>query len=384
MKKLLNRFYDLILDYQALRFVRYEILKLLTGYNQHNYPWTATKRASRGFGIICKDPYIVFTTERTSEIEVFSEELKDHKAYFFVIFATTLFSEPHRIRQLKDSYYKQIARFPDHKIIFLCNTKQELDSVKPFCKDAHFINQNALLDENIYKIIQSDKDLEVVYNGRLNRSKRHYLIPNKYRLGLISASIINLKKERNYLKQLKNQIPNALIQNFNPERRLAEMDDQSFDSIPFLIENEVVKALNRSKVGVILSSFEGANYASMEYLLCGLSVVSTRSSDGRTVFLNNKYCRMVGSRKRAIRKAIDELLSANFSPEEIRNNALKDIYPHRQRLLKVIGEILIENDIRLTIDQFWKRFYQNKMTRFKPFPKEFREEMQKAASLQEV
>ena len=51
-------------------------------------------------------------------------------------------------------------------------------------------------------------------------------------------------------------------------------------------DEEVNNFLNQCKVGIILSEVEGANYASIQYLLAGLPVVSTKSKGGRDVFFD--------------------------------------------------------------------------------------------------
>lgn len=52
----------------------------------------------------------------------------------------------------------------------------------------------------------------------------------------------------------------------------------------FLPPAQVCAALNRGEVGLALSELEGACWASTEYLLCGLPVVSTPCSGGREVW----------------------------------------------------------------------------------------------------
>lgn len=301
-----------------------------------------------------------------------------------MFFYSSLLSEPNKIKQLRDSYHKQLNLFPNHRIIYLCNTEQELALIKPFCLDAHFINHNAFLDEQVYKIFKLEKDIDVVYNGRINRSKRHYLIPGGFRISLISNSIISLAKEKHYRNRLRKSLGNAILENFPGGKTLNEIPDHDLSNIPQLTDRDVTLLLNRSKVSLILSAMEGANYASMEYLLCGLPVVSTISIGGRDVFLKNKYCRIVRSTRKAVEKAIQEVMDANYSPEEIRNHTLEQIRPHRERFLAVVDSVLKANDISMTSQAFWDTFFVNKMTGFKPFPEEFREDMQKAASLKEL
>ncbi len=50
---------------------------------------------------------------------------------------------------------------------------------------------------------------------------------------------------------------------------------------------EVARKLNACRVGMCLSETEGAMFAAVEYLLCGLPVVSTPSQGGRDVWFDS-------------------------------------------------------------------------------------------------
>lgn len=54
----------------------------------------------------------------------------------------------------------------------------------------------------------------------------------------------------------------------------------------YLSASQVCAALNRCEVGLALSELEGPCWASTEYLLCGLPVVTTPCSGGREVWYN--------------------------------------------------------------------------------------------------
>lgn len=61
-----------------------------------------------------------------------------------------------------------------------------------------------------------------------------------------------------------------------------------------LNHGEVADILQRSCVGLMLSFVEGASLASLEYLLCGLPVVSTASFGGRDAWYDHNNCIIVG------------------------------------------------------------------------------------------
>jgi len=49
---------------------------------------------------------------------------------------------------------------------------------------------------------------------------------------------------------------------------------------------EVNNIVNKSKIGIVLTEIEGASWASMEFLLCGIPVISCVSKGGRDVYYN--------------------------------------------------------------------------------------------------
>ncbi len=62
----------------------------------------------------------------------------------------------------------------------------------------------------------------------------------------------------------------------------------------------------------ILSAEEGSSYASMEYLLAGLGVVSTHSTGGRDVYFDPDYCITCDPTPEAVRDAVAELRARNI------------------------------------------------------------------------
>lgn len=72
----------------------------------------------------------------------------------------------------------------------------------------------------------------------------------------------------------------------------------------------VAAALGEADVGLMLSAVEGACYASLEYLLCGLPVVSTRSLGGRDDFYDAQNSRVVEADAGAVAAGVVDLQCA--------------------------------------------------------------------------
>jgi hypothetical protein len=89
-----------------------------------------------------------------------------------------------------------------------------------------------------------------------------------------------------------------------------------------LLTRTASKILNQSKVGLILSELEGCPRCVVEYLLCGLPVVSTKFlSCGRKRFLNHKNSIIVDDTEEdvaiGVAKAIKMLDSGEFQTNKI-------------------------------------------------------------------
>ena len=74
------------------------------------------------------------------------------------------------------------------------------------------------------------------------------------------------------------------------------------------------KELSRARVGLCLSEEEGAMFASIEYLLCGLPVVSTPNMGGRDFFFDEKFSQTVDPSEEAVRVGVEKMISLRLDP----------------------------------------------------------------------
>ena len=334
-------------------------------------------RTHRNYYIINREPLIIHTTENINDIQVFSEIIgKDRRAVFLVSFWWTLFDGPKTIQQIIKSYRFHQNKYHHHKILFLMNNLDESREFKKNAIPCKFVHQNALVDSNIFKPISISKTYDIIYNARLDSMKRHYLLKDCPNIGLISGYVLNIDRSKEeYLNELKKIIPHAFMINSNQPTSL---ENFNYDmGIQLLKSSEVNIAINRSRVGVILSSKEGACYASIEYLLAGIPVVSTKNIGGRDYFLDKRFCRNVPSNPKSIKIAVDELISLNISPRFIRKETIKKINPHVQKLKKLLREVMkVEKQNNNDFDTLWENIYINKMIKYaQPFPKSFIQEI---------
>ena len=114
--------------------------------------------------------------------------------------------------------------------------------------------------------------------------------------------------------------------------------------------------------------------AAMEYLLCGLPVVSTKSQGGRDRYLKGEYCAIVGDDPGEVAHAVQRLKNQNFDREKIRLEVLENLKFDRSHLLDDIDHLAETNGIknwrRLSFDNF---LYSNRFELEQDLVKKFKE-----------
>ncbi len=141
--------------------------------------------------------------------------------------------------------------------------------------------------------------------------------------------IYGLFSEENekYYSETKNVLPHADYLNGPP------------GSYRRLMQPEVAEAYSTARVGLCLSAVEGAMYASTEYLLAGIPVVSTHSKGGRDRLFDPAHSRIVEDDPASIAEAVRELAELRIDPLEIRGSVFTKMQTHRARLARTMSEL---------------------------------------------
>ena len=335
------------------------------------------QRTHRNYYVINKNPLIIHTTEDINDIMIFSKLIgNNRKAYFILSFWWTLFDRVNTIKRIIYSYNRHQKIYTNHKIIFLLNDIHELKEFKKYSIPCFFIHQNSFVDKNIFKPINTNKRYDIIYNSRLHPMKRHYLLRECESLALITPYLLKIDhKIISYLNVLKKIIPNADILNYDNPKSITDFDVR--DNFPQLDPLRVNKINNLAKVGVILSAKEGASYATIEYLLSGLPVVSTINIGGRNHFLDKRFCRIVRSNPKSIKTAVKDLIESNIPSQFIRSETIKKMIPHLNRMRLLISNILMKyNKKQVCTKTEWEKIYINKMIKTsEKFPEYFLNEI---------
>jgi glycosyltransferase involved in cell wall biosynthesis len=264
------------------------------------------------------------------------------KPFFFII--------PWHFKHGENYYYYFKNNSCDS--IILCNDAEEVAYFQQVGIPCLHINQNCWLDyKNTYIHNEYRKKYDTVYTACNREYKNHSLLLTQtdYSKAFIYYpvdSTINLKQ-------------------YNPKGLYKDIK-----------LNKVVSILNQSKVGLCLSTIEGSCYASSEYLLCGLPVVSVENKGGRNFWYNSSNSIVTAPKAEAIDSAIKNILKNYdaFYPKKIRAQhvALQDKV--RLEFLDYIKILFYKKKIKMVPAEVLRKSFFNKMIRtenFKTFKKDF-------------
>ena len=184
---------------------------------------------------------------------------------------------------------------PKDQFVLLCNAQDEIDLFSEMGLQTAFTNNNAFLDETLYAGIMPDveKKYDAIYVGRRTAFKRH----------MLAAKVQNL----------------AVVAGNNHGNNVAPIPETTvyINDAPLDMDGVALK-INESRCGLILSAAEGACYASSEYLLSGVPVVSTESNGGRDVWYDDYNAIVCPPDEDAIAAAMQEFVSSPRDPHRIR------------------------------------------------------------------
>ncbi|MEQ8716462.1 MAG: hypothetical protein RIE08_02520 [Acidimicrobiales bacterium] len=220
---------------------------------------------------------------------------------------------------------RRIERRHRHvEVVFLAPNRAEVERLVAAGVRVEHVNQNAFSHEGTYRpLAHVEKRHDAIYDARLTSFKRHELAAEIASLALI-PSFYEGRIDPAYEAKVRTRLAHAhlYVDPFRGEPRLAP--------------SAVNRALNECRVGLALSAVEGSMFASIQYLLAGLPVVSTPSSGGRDEFFHPDYVRIVPPTPEAVAEGVDELVSCAVGPEEIRSRTLELVWTHRRRFVDLV------------------------------------------------
>jgi glycosyltransferase involved in cell wall biosynthesis len=244
---------------------------------------------------------------------------------------------------------------PGWEMIILCNSDIGKALYKGTDLRAELFSQNSLLDERVYKI-EPDvaKEFNAIYDGQLIRFKRHHLAYQVESLALISYKY-DMNYDPSYGRKVVSDLSKATWINNPIDPNYRKLSDA-----------EVAREYNRARVGLCLSAEEGSMYASTQYLLCGLPIVTTKSRGGRDLMFNPKDCIYVEDTAESVALGVKEAISRNLNPAEVRARVLEKMTQHRARLIEIVQEYLDKRSSNVKFAEVFHRHFANKLLAVKP------------------
>jgi len=207
------------------------------------------------------------------------------------------------------------------------------------------INQNAWLDYNLSMnvIPNSEKRFDALYVGRLIKVKRHFLANKVNNLALITGIL--------YGNNIEEKEPPHIYRN---EAQLSSA--------------EVCKKINESHCGLILSAKEGACFASSEYLLCGVPVVSTKSEGGRAIWYDDYNSVVCDDDQDKIKDAVQFFVDTPRDPEIIRGRHINKSNNFRSQFVSVLADFFEKHDVIgiEPMSYFSENYFHKMRTSYKP------------------
>ena len=218
------------------------------------------------------------------------------------------------------SVRKSRGRFPKHRTLFLCNEEYSVGELREAGIEAEFIHQNAFVNEEVFQPVPAvERTHDALYSASLAPYKRHELAAGIRSLIMLSYTYGGTSNDE-YAASVRRTLGHAwwAKDSLHPGQKLTT--------------GQIVGLYARAHVGLCLSGIEGGMFVSMEYLLSGMSVVSTRSVGGRAAFWDDRYVLVCDDKPEAVAEAVTELKNRKTPPQDIRRWTLEKVALHRERL----------------------------------------------------
>ena len=184
------------------------------------------------------------------------------------------------------------------------------------------VNISAYINDQDFTITREPKRYDAVYAARMIGYKRLWLAS-----GVRSLYVQTYGERRTATGEYD-------LHGFEP--RIAHCDFNR----GWVSTEDIARAYNSGRVGLALSKREGAMLASVEYMLCGLPVVSTPCEGGREQFFDDRYVEVVDATPAAVAAGVARLISRRIDPAFIRDETLRKLAAHRERLADYVISII--------------------------------------------
>lgn len=278
-------------------------------------------------------------------VETLGSYFTDGPVLFLLLVYWSL-ENPQEVEVLKKNAELHRQRFPQQRLVFFCNTPEEQRLLDASGLEAVVVHQNQLVSEQTFRPLEGTPvNYDAVYNAKIARFKRHYLAAAIERVLYVAYRCrfdMSRSAGRAYVQRILARSPqhrfsNTLVNNLPRS----------------LTHDEVNRAYNEACVGLCLSAVEGGMYASVEYLLAGLPVVTTPSRGGRDTFFDDDFCVTAKPDCREIRNAVIALRNRNIPRQFIRDRTIKRIAAAQRESQLIVERILGQHGVEFPVSKIW-------------------------------
>lgn len=275
--------------------------------------------------VFCRDPLVLVTFEHEflTNAQAFLECFSKSRAKSIHVFLQFGWEHetPKNTESLVRGVKDMLAQCARLKITLLANAENEVRVLSGQGLHTVLCNHNAFVDEKRYPVLRLPKKFDAVYNARITPFKRHYLASQIKSLHLIGHPAWK-EKELSFTDEVvHHQLKHAVWS--------SHVDIKN-------IPAEIATAC----CGLCLSAAEGAMFASIEYLLCGIPIVNTPSLGGRDVMFPDFAVKTVPDTPEAVAEAVQEFVEHAPEPEKIRAAALEKMKLHRETFRRLLNEAM--------------------------------------------
>lgn len=226
----------------------------------------------------------------------------------------------------------------------MVNDEREYEIFSKYGFRVYIINNNSWLDYTKFNAnMRIEKKYDSIYVARDVEFKRHELAANLSNLALVMGPLLG-----------------------EPQGRANELNVAYKNSEP-LDFDQVNRMMTEAKCGLILSEIEGACYASSEYLLNGIPVVSTKNMGGRSYFYNEYNSLVVDPDPTEVNDAVQFFLRNKRRPEKIKADHIAQQEIDRLAFCQMLSSVFNMFGVELDSDEFFFRNFVHKM-RFYEIP----------------
>lgn len=284
-------------------------------------------------GVISTDPLVTYSLRSPGAplglASVLPPALRRRKALHLVGLSWTLELED-QAKRLANDLEAAARDLSQSRFVILTNTEFESHLLADLGVPAFAGSLLMFIDDAAFKPLDCAVEFDAVYNATLSLAKRHELAREVASLALlydVGAPGLGMRYE-----ETRALLPRATFLNHEAGRG-------AYKQLPI---DECATQINRGRVGLCLSAAEGPMQAAMEYLLCGLPVVSTRSFGGRDRYFMPPFCRIVDDDPAAVAAAVATFAERRIPKQVVRNFIMHVLRFERHNFLLTVNKLVNE------------------------------------------